>query len=106
MLTPPVYRSAVNKWEKGLVENIKRTYIEQLATIFGIDPTDLMCFQTKYDEQQISEEVKTIEQVNKYFGRDAVEILRYFNELNEAGRQKALNDIADLTEIHKYIKSE
>lgn len=104
MLNPPVYRSAVNKWETGLVENIKRTYIEQIATIFGVDPTDLMCFESKYNEEQISEEVKLIEQLNKYFGKDAVQLLQYFTELNESGRQKALNDVADLTEIPKYSK--
>lgn len=104
MLKPPVYRSAVNKWEKGLVVNIKRDYIEQIATIFGVDPTDLMCFESKYDEGQISEEVKVVEQLNKYFGKEAVQLLQYFTELNDAGKQKALNDIADLTEIPKYSK--
>lgn len=104
MLNPPVYRSAVNKWETGLVVNIKRDYIEQIAKIFGVDPTDLMCFESSFDEKRISEEVKLIEQLNKYFGRDAVQLLQYFTELNEEGKQKALNNLCDLTEIPKYNK--
>ena len=103
-LNPPVNRAAINKWESGTVENIRKTYIEQLAEIFGISPADLMCFDSKFDEQQISEEVKVIEQVNKYFGKDAVQILQYFTELNEEGKQKALNNICDLTELPKYTK--
>ena len=50
MLTPPVNRAAVNKWETGQVENIKRNHIQQLAKHFGISPAKLMCFEDP-DEQ-------------------------------------------------------
>ena len=103
-LNPPVNRAAVNKWESGTVENIKRSYIVQLAELFGISPADLMCFEFKVDEQQISEEVKVIESVQKIFGRQAVLMLQYFNELNELGKEKILNDLGDLTELPKYTK--
>ena len=102
MLNPPVYRSAVNKWESGEVVNIKRCHIEQLATIFGVTPTDLMCFESKYDEKQISEEVKVIESVQKLFGRQAVLLLQHFTELNDIGKEKVLNDIGDMLELQKY----
>ena len=101
-LNPPVNRCAINKWEKGRVENIKRIYIEQLSEIFGIEPTDLMCFESKYDESMISEEVKIIEAVQKLYGRQAVQLLDYFNQLNSFGKEKILNDAADLTELSKY----
>ena len=102
LLTPPVYRSAIHKWESGQVQNIRRTYIEQLAEIFGVKPSELMCFESTYDEKQISEEVKVIESVRKIFGKDAVKLLQYFNELNNEGKEKALTNIGDLTEIAKY----
>ncbi len=105
MLNPPVNRAAINKWETGTVENIKKPYIEQLALIFGIQPSDLMCFESKYDESAISEEVATIELVQKIFGRDSVQILQYFNELNEIGKEKILNDVLDMIELPKYTKS-
>lgn len=101
-LNPPVNRAAVNKWETGLVENLKKTHIEQLAKMFGVKACDLMCFDDQIDFSQIAEEVKVIEQVQKYFGKDAVQLLQYFNELNINGRQKALEDIGDLTELPKY----
>lgn len=104
LLNPPVWRTAVNKWETGAVKHIKKEYIEQIAVIFGVTPTELMCFDSRFDEQRISEEVKVIEQVQKYFGRNAVQLLQYFYELNDAGKQKALDDLADLTEIPKYSK--
>lgn len=101
-LNPPVNRCAINKWEKGRVENIKRTHIEQLSKLFGIQPSELMCFESRFDENQISEEVKTIEAVQNLFGKDAVQLLQHFMELNDIGKQKALEDLVDLTELSKY----
>lgn len=53
-MKPQVNRAAVNKWETGQVENIKRSYIEQLSELFDISPSDLMCFErTDPDEQLV-----------------------------------------------------
>ena len=104
LLNPPVNRAAIHKWETGYIKNIKKPYIEQLASIFGIQPAALMCFESKYDEKTISEEVAAIEAVQKLFGRSSVQILQYFNELNEAGKDKLLNDALDMLELPKYRK--
>ncbi len=101
-LNPPVNRAAINKWETGRVKNIRKEYIEQLAEIFGIQPSDLMCFESKYDEKLISEETKIIESVQKLYGRQAVQLLNYFNQLNSFGKEKILNDAVDLSELSKY----
>ena len=101
-LNPPVNRAAVNKWETGMVENLKRTHIIQLAKMFGVTPCELMNFDDQIDSSKLSKEVKVIEQVQDLFGKDAVQLLQYFHELNETGRQKALEDIGDLTELPKY----
>ena len=103
-LNPPVNRAAVNKWETGQVENIKRTHIQQLAKKFGITPCELMCFDNKYDSPRLSDEVKIIEGVQKFFGKDSVQMLELFQELNKAGRTKALEDLSDLTELKKYTE--
>lgn len=104
-LNPPVNRAAVNKWETGLVENLKRTHIQQLATMFGVTPTELMCFDDQIDSSKVSEEVKIIEAVQGAFGKDAVQLLQWFNELNEDGKQKALETISDLADHPKYTNN-
>ena len=71
-LNPPVNRAAVNKWETGLVENLKRTHIQQLAKMLGINACELMCFDDQIDSSKISEEVKVIENIQKLFGKDVV----------------------------------
>ena len=103
-LDPKVNRAAVNKWETGLVENIKRSHIGQLSKIFEITPTELMCFDYKFDVVKISEEVKTIELVEKDYGKDVTKMIELFQELNEEGKKKVLNDLSDLTDIPKYTE--
>lgn len=104
-LNPPVNRAAVNKWETGMVENIKRTHIQQLAAMFGVTSAELMCFDDQIDSSKVSEEVKVIEQVQKLFGKDAVQVLHLFSELNEDGKQKAIETISDLVDHPKYTNS-
>ena len=98
-LNPSVNRAAINKWETGQVENIKRSYIEQMSKLFDIRPSELMCFDI---EHKLSEEVITIEMVQKNFGRDAVRMLELFTKLNALGKDKALEDLEDLSNLPKY----
>lgn len=103
-LNPPVNRAAVNKWETGQVENIKRTHIQQLAKKFGVSPCELMCFDDRFDSAKAAEETKAIELVQKHFGKDAVHVLQMFMELNQTGQQKVLEDLSDMTELSKYTE--
>ena len=91
MLNPPVNKAAVNKWESGRVINIKRSHILQMAKIFNVDPVDLMCF----DEQSFSEEVKTIELVQKHFGEDTVKLIEYYQSLDEEKREEWFKMVTD-----------
>ena len=93
LLEPKVNRAAINKWETGQVENIKRNHIVQLARIFGITPCELMCFET---EVKISKEVKIIEDIQEVFGDDAVELLRNFYNMNATGKEKVMEYINDV----------
>ena len=51
-LNPPVNRQAVNKWETGRVENIKRSHIEQMAVLFGVKPS--LFFDCDQDPDMVS----------------------------------------------------
>ena len=103
-LNPKVNRAAVNKWETGQVENIKRIHIQQLAKIFEISPCELMCFDDKFDVVKISEEVKTLELVEKHYGKETVKMIEMFQKLNENGKRKVLEDTSDLTDLPKYTE--
>ena len=103
-LDPKVNRAAVNKWETGQVESIKRNHIQQIAKIFDITPCELMCFDDKFDSAYISEEVKTIELVRRHFGKDMVQMIEMVQKLNKNGRTKVLQDLSDLVEHPKYTE--
>lgn len=98
-LDPPVNRAAVNKWESDQVTNIKRRHIEQMAKMFDVTPSELMCFTL---EEKLSGESMTIELVQKNFGDQAVRLLSYFTKLNSIGKEKALEDLDDLSSLSKY----
>lgn len=112
-----VNRAAVNKWETGQVENIKRSTIKRLAEVFHVTPCFIMCFDedSKATEEQIKQfnerlnsqkelqkEVSLIEEIQAQYGSDTVQIVQLFNELNENGRQKAIENLSDLSEIKRY----
>ena len=98
-LNPPVKRAAVNKWETNLVKNIKKYYIEQIAEIFGVTPNELMCFE---DNPPISDEITNYKTSQIVLDKDATQLLLYFYELNDAGKNKALETIKDLVDHPKY----
>lgn len=40
-----VQRQAINKWEKGEVQNIKRSYVTKMSELFDVSPAWLMGFE-------------------------------------------------------------
>ena len=103
MLSPPVNRAAVQKWESGLVQDIKKTYIEQMARTFDVRPSDLMCFDR---ETLISQESKVIDEVQDLFGSQAVRLLDYYNSLNSEGKDRILETAEDISNVPKYSKDD
>lgn len=104
LLDPPVNRGAVNKWELGRVENLKRTHIQQLARIFGVTPAQLMCFDQTPEEEKLSKEVKVIEGIQEMFGKGAVQLLQHFYELNDFGKEQALQELSHMTELQRFTR--
>ena len=49
-----VQKSAIRKYEKGSVENIKRTSIKKMADLFKVSPAYLMCFDEPKEEASTS----------------------------------------------------
>lgn len=102
-----VQKSAVRKWEKGEVENIKRTTIALMAKIFNVSPCYLMGWEDAYNPNgRLAEEVSLIEQIQNQYGKGAVQILQNYVELNEIGKSKAIESVSDLTEIAKYTEKD
>ncbi|MBQ8616542.1 MAG: helix-turn-helix transcriptional regulator [Clostridia bacterium] len=102
-----VQKSAIRKYEKGEVENIKRSSIKIMADLFGVSP----CYLMGWDEEderinELSEEVKFIEKIQAQYGKEAVQLLSALVQLNDMGKQKALENIQDLLDVPKYRKED
>ena len=92
-LNPPVNKAAVQKWEKGTVENIKRTHIEQMAALFGISPCQLLSFEPINPDPT---KEKICDLINRCYGKEAYSVVKMYLEMNENGRKLAFDLIRNL----------
>ncbi len=93
MLKPPVNRAAINKWENGTVENIKRTHIQQMAKIFDMSPCELMAFDFKNNSNKLTSE--------------QAELIELFDSLTKEGKQEVIKYAAYISSQDKYnVKKE
>ena len=101
-----VNKAAVQKWESGAVENIKRNKIKALSKIFGITPTELLGFCDDFkqspEEKQLSKESKAYDVITNTFGKDASKLINSFVQLNEEGKEKVLDIVSDYAANPKY----
>ena len=100
-----VGKTAIHKYEKGMVENLPRSTIQKMATLFGVSPSYLMCFD-EWDEnsEALSDEVKLIERIQIKWGKDVVSIIQNYCELNEEGQRILCVTSETLCELNKYKK--
>lgn len=100
-----VGKSAILKYEKGMVENLPRSTIQKMATLFGVSPSYLMCFD-EWDEnaQALSDEVALIERIQAKWGKEVVSLLQNFSELNQDGQDTLIRISESLNVLDKYQK--
>jgi transcriptional regulator with XRE-family HTH domain len=100
-----VGKSAILKYEKGQVENLPRSTIEKMAILFGVSPSYIMCFdEWDKNSEVLSDEVMLIERIQAKWGKEMIQIMQNYYELNEDG-QKTLQNISEsLTELSKFKK--
>ena len=94
-----VQRAAINKYEKGTVENIPIKTIEKIAQVFDVSPTYIVGWNN--EEKNLSAEVKTIQGVKLFYGNESVELLESFNNLTPKGKKKVLQYVDDIYWAYK-----
>ena len=91
-----VQRAAIQKYEKGTVENIPLRTIEKIANVFSVSPTYIVGWDNLV-VNPLSAEVRVIQGVKRFYGTDAVNLLEVYSMLSSVGRKKLLayaDDIA------------
>lgn len=93
-------RAAINKYEKGSVTNIPLATIEKIANVFNVSPT----FIVGWDNQNgnpLSAEVKVIQGVQKFYGKDTVTLLETYTHLTPKGKKRVIQYIDDMSMIYE-----
>lgn len=99
-----VQRAAINKYEKGTVENIPIKTIEKIAKVFDVSPTYIVGW-TSDESNPLSAEVKILQGVKKYYGGDVVEIIESFVHLNSIGKKRVFQYLGDMQMIYEDNQS-
>lgn len=107
-----VQKSAIRKYEKGIVDNIPRSRIALMAEIFGVDPVWLMGFEDdEFDEQynangKLSKELQVMDDVADTFGESARNFLFLLNRLDDVDQARIMERMQTMLEGEKYQKEE
>ena len=110
-----VQKAAVQKWENGIVVNLKRSTQQILAETFHVSidelfsetatPVDCQKWEEQYNHNgALSVRSRILDEVNGAFGDGADRVLDHFDQLNDTGKKKAVEAIEDLAAIDKYRK--
>ena len=90
-----VQRAAVNKYEKGLVTNIPIATIEKIAQVFDVSPTYIVGWDN-IESNPLAAEVKVLNGVKRFYGKDTVEVIEIYTQLNSAGKKRVLQHLDDM----------
>lgn len=84
-------RATIYRYESDEIENMSINILEPLAHALNATPAYLMGWEKETEEFEESS-----------FDLKEKNLLKTFNKLNELGKDKAIDNIQDLTQINKY----
>lgn len=93
-----VKRAAVNKWESGMVQNLKRTTIQKLAVIFNVNPA------TFIDGSESFESEKENKPPLKLPNADEQELLTIYRNVNQDGQDYIMQTARMVGDSERYQK--
>lgn len=97
-------KSSVNKIELG-INDIPQSKILAFAQIFNVSPAELLTDEDQgQDEESLASEIQLLEQIQKVYGKQAVDMLKLFTALNSDGMKRAIEAVEPLTEIERFRK--
>ncbi len=95
-----VQRAAIQKYEKGSVTNIPLATIEKIANVFDVSPTYIVGWDGTQGNH-LAAEVKLIQGVQRFFGKDAVELLEDYVSLTTAGKKRVRQYVTDISKVYE-----
>lgn len=81
-------RATVYRYEGDGIKNMSVGVLEEIAKALELTPADLLTETSELNRVELR--------------RDERDLLRYYNQLNDTGKAKAISVMSDMTEIRKY----
>lgn len=94
-----VQRAAINKYEKGSVTNIPLTTIEKMAALFDVSPSYIVGWDDT-NMNPLALEVKVLQGVSNFFGKEAVDLLDCYMELSKEGKKRLIMYACDMIKLY------
>ena len=94
-----VQRAAINKYEHGSVTNIPLSTIEKIARVFDVSPTYIVGWDGSASNP-LSVEVKILQGVKKFYGKEVVELMEIYTTLDHHGKRRVLQYAEDMSMIY------
>lgn len=98
-----VQRAAINKYEKGGVTNIPITAVEKMANIFEVSPSYILGWD-EIEPNELALEVRVIQGVQHFFGKDAVTLLEAYTNVNNVGKKRILEYAYEMMKLYQNKK--
>jgi transcriptional regulator with XRE-family HTH domain len=95
-----VQRAAINKYEKGTVENIPIKTIEKIARVFDVSPNYIVGWNGDADNP-LAVEVKLLQGVKRYFGGEVVDLIEMYTHLTDTGKERVFQYTEDMSLIYE-----
>lgn len=100
-----VQRAAINKYEKGSVTNIPISTVEKLAVVFDVSPTYILGWD-EITTNPLSAEVKVLQGVQHFYGRDVVNLIESYTTLDQNGKNRVHQYLDDLGVVYVSKRSD
>lgn len=94
-----VQRAAIQKYEKGTVENIPLKTIEKIANVFGVSPSYLVGW-SQIEPTPLSAEVKLLGGLKRFYGDSVVDLVEIYTKLNAKGQKRVCQYVTDMEQIY------
>ena len=73
--------------------------IEKIANVFDVSPTYIVGWEST-PPNPLAAEVKVIQGVQRFYGKDAVEYLEIYTSLSKVGRKKVQQYLDDMMQLY------
>ena len=94
-----VQRAAINKYEKGTVENIPLKTIEKIASVFDVSPNYIVGWNES-SSNPLSAEVKVLQGVSIFYGEESVELLEIYTTSTKEGKKRLLSYAYEVAQLY------